>query len=45
MPRIRVAQCDGCGKERAVTTFDNGKSYCERCAEEVASMGWAQPRQ
>lgn len=38
-----MVRCDGCDRMSVVRAFDNGRSYCHRCAEEVQALGWARP--
>lgn len=38
-----TSPCDGCAKTAVLTLFDNDRSYCLRCAEEVVAFGWAKP--
>ena len=37
------AGCASCGNPNPAVLMDNGKRYCERCAEEIIAMGWARP--
>lgn len=39
--REREAGCASCGESDPTILMDNGKRYCERCAEEITAMGWA----
>jgi hypothetical protein len=39
--REREAGCANCGEPGPAILMDNGKRYCERCAEETEGLGWA----
>jgi hypothetical protein len=39
--REREEGCASCGDPNPTVLMDNGKRYCERCAEEIEGMGWA----
>lgn len=39
----RAALCVNCGEAPAAVDMDNGRRYCERCADESAQAGNARP--
>ena len=39
--REREAGCASCGEADPTVLMDNGKRYCERCAKEIETAGWA----